>query len=213
MSRAVKRVLSLALALALTGVIGASASPSSPAASAAPFDFLVGGVERSVFGAPIAVRVSVSARSGANAEEAFGHFSAEGVVGGTPFPFSGRVTCLRVDGNRAVAGGVVTKSEAVNAPVGSGILLQVTDNGVPGAGRDTNVNFVGFGGSDPEADDVSLHRRRHRGHDHEGQPRRTRRLGEPKELGGRQPTPLWPCTQTRASFARGQPNDDPSRLR
>jgi hypothetical protein len=44
----------------------------------------------------------------------------------------------------------VTNSEAANAPVGSGILLQVTDNGFPGARQDTNVNFVGFGGPDPE---------------------------------------------------------------
>lgn len=152
MSRASKQLQCLALALALTGTVGASAAPSSQAASAGPIgvDFLVGAVERPGFGAPVPVRVSVFAVSGPNGERAFGFFSAQGVVGGVPFPFSGRVTCLRVDGNRAVAGGVVTKSEAVNAPVGSGILLQVTDNGFPGAGRDTNVNFVGFGGSDPE---------------------------------------------------------------
>ena len=152
MSRYLKQLLCLTLALALTGTVGASASPSSQADSAAPIglDFLVGAVERPVFGAPIPVRVSVFAVSASNGERAFGFFTAEGVVGGVQFPFSGRVTCLRVEGNRAVAGGIVTKSEAVNAPVGSGILLQVTDNGFPGAGRDTNVNFVGFGRSEPE---------------------------------------------------------------
>ena len=49
-----------------------------------------------------------------------------------------------------MTGGIITKSEATNAPVGSGALFQVTDNGFPGAGRDTNINFVGYGASDPD---------------------------------------------------------------
>ena len=49
-----------------------------------------------------------------------------------------------------MAGGVVTRSEASNAPVGSGVFFQVTDNGSPGAGADTNVNFVGAAGDDEE---------------------------------------------------------------
>jgi hypothetical protein len=150
--RSVKVMLSLALALALTGTIGASASPSRQAASAGPFGFdvLVGAWERPGFAPSTVARTSVFALSGPMGERAVGAFSAQNVVGGVSFPYSGRVTCLRVDGNRAVAGGVVMKSEAPNAPVGSGFLMQVTDNGFPGAGRDTNINFGGFGGSDPE---------------------------------------------------------------
>jgi hypothetical protein len=131
--------------------MGASASPSSQASDGpAGVDFLVGVGERSVFGAPVTIRTSVFAFADPDGENATGVFSSYGVVGGVRFPFSGRVTCLRIEGNRAAAGGVVTRSEASNAPVGSGVIIQVTDNGSPGAGRDTNINFVGFGGSDPE---------------------------------------------------------------
>ncbi len=41
----------------------------------------------------------------------------------------------------------MTKSRATNGPVGSGALIQVTDNGL-GAGLDTNINF-GLDPSDP----------------------------------------------------------------
>ena len=139
--------LSLVVVAGITafGVGGAQAGGSSEG------DFLVGIGGRPAFNLPDSLGwTTVLARSGSSGENARGVFSATGFVGGVGYPFSGRVTCLHAQGNRAVAGGIVTKSEASNVPVGSGVLIQVTDNGFPGAGRDTNINFVGFGGSDPE---------------------------------------------------------------
>jgi len=132
-------------AVAALVVGGAQAGGSSSG------DFLVGAAERPAVGVPgVFVQPVVAALSGPNGENASGFFWLEGVENGVPRPFSGTITCLRVEGNRAVAGGVVTRSELTNAPVGSGALIQVTDHGSPGAGRDTNVNFIGYGGSDPE---------------------------------------------------------------
>ena len=114
-------------------------------------DFLIALIERPGFAIPeIATHTTVLARSGPNGENAVGFFASEAFVGLVGNPFSGKVTCLRVEGNRAVVAGIVTKSQAPNAPVGSGALLEFTDNGFPGAGRDTNLNFIGYGPSDPE---------------------------------------------------------------
>jgi hypothetical protein len=49
------------------------------------------------------------------------------------FNFKGEVTCLSVSGNRAVAGGRVTKGDR---PVGSGFVQFMVDNGRPGDGVD-----------------------------------------------------------------------------
>jgi hypothetical protein len=52
------------------------------------------------------------------------------------------VTCLRVDGNRAIAGGIVDESNEPQVPVGSAALIQVTDGGTPGAGNDSAINLL-----------------------------------------------------------------------
>ena len=89
---------------------------------------------------PIPIAMAIQAHSGSQGEHASGVFASFRLEGDR-LPFSGKITCLRVQGNRAVAGGLVTKSESPFSPVGSAILIQVTDNGFPGAGRDTNINF------------------------------------------------------------------------
>lgn len=113
-------------------------------------DLLVGAYERPAILPTTLIHGSVLAISGPTGEKATGFFTGQAVADGVGFPFAGKVTCLRVEGNRAVAGGVVTRSEAATAPVGSGVLIQVTDNGSPGAGHDTNLNFLNFGGTDEE---------------------------------------------------------------
>ncbi len=50
--------------------------------------------------------------------------------------FQARVTCLRVEGNEATIGGVITKSNFPTIPEGGGIVFYVQDNGEPGAGTD-----------------------------------------------------------------------------
>lgn len=54
----------------------------------------------------------------------------------------GRVVCLAVAGNRAMVGGVVESSNNAAYPVGTGVQLAFTDNGEPGAGRDTTTAFI-----------------------------------------------------------------------
>lgn len=54
----------------------------------------------------------------------------------------GRVACLAVAGNRAVVGGIVESSNTGAYPIGSGVRLAFTDNGDPGAGRDTATAFI-----------------------------------------------------------------------
>ena len=56
----------------------------------------------------------------------------------------GRVVCLIVDGNKAMAGGVVESSNSATFPPGTAARLAFTDNGDPGAGRrDSTVAFIG----------------------------------------------------------------------
>jgi len=142
-SKRVIAVLVVVASIAAFAVGGAQAGSSEG-------DFLVGIGGRPGFNLPDSLGwTTVRAHSGSSGENASGVFSGTGFVGGVGFPFSGTVTCLHVQGNRAVAGGIVTSSEAANVPVASGVLIQVTDS-LPGPGRDTNINFVGFGGSDPE---------------------------------------------------------------
>ena len=55
----------------------------------------------------------------------------------------GRVVCLSVEGNKAMVGGVVESSNNPAYPAGTAVRLAFTDNGEPGAGRDTQVGFLG----------------------------------------------------------------------
>lgn len=54
----------------------------------------------------------------------------------------GRVVCLAVTVNRALVGGVVESSNTSAYPAGAGVQLAFTDNGEPGAGRDTATAFI-----------------------------------------------------------------------
>ena len=55
-------------------------------------------------------------------------------VGG--YQYHAKVTCLRVEGNRATVGTVVTRSSNPTIPPGSGIVLYANDNGEPGKAGD-----------------------------------------------------------------------------
>ena len=58
----------------------------------------------------------------------------------------GRVVCLSVEGNRAMVAGIVESSNSAAYPAGTTVRLAITDNGEPGAGRDTQVGFLGGDG-------------------------------------------------------------------
>lgn len=87
------------------------------------------------------VMMSISARSDASGQNAGGRFFVKRVtdapVAGRPdLDFSGQVTCLRVVGNRAIVGGVITDDRldlAANPIEGTGFLAVYVDNDRTGA--------------------------------------------------------------------------------
>src|SRR5262245_54312715 len=123
-----RRLFTIAFIAAIAAVAVGGAQGGS-----AHWDYLIGLAERPGAVPTITIDEAVFAVSGPNGENATGFFAGRRPEGDA-FPFSGKITCLRAEGNRAVAGGVVTKSESPFSPVGSWILIHVTDNGFPGAG-------------------------------------------------------------------------------
>ena len=94
------------------------------------------------------VKMGVSARSGPSGQNARGRFfvkrTTDPPVAGRPdLDFSGRVTCLRVIGNRAIVGGVVTRDKldlSSNQIEGTGFLAIYVDNDQVGGGADDESN-------------------------------------------------------------------------
>lgn len=94
------------------------------------------------------VKMGVSARSGPSGENARGRFFVKrttdpAVVGRPDLDFSGRVTCLRVIGNRAIVGGVVTRDKLdlpSNQIEGTGFLGVYVDNDQVGGGAADESN-------------------------------------------------------------------------
>lgn len=82
------------------------------------------------------VMMSISARSDASGQNATGRFfvtrtTATPVAGRPDLDFSGQVTCLRVVGNRAIVGGVITNDRLdlkANPIEGTGFLAVYVDN-------------------------------------------------------------------------------------
>ena len=124
----------LTLALLLSLALGVSVANATHSDGEGPNDDFVRGTAT----APTGAKFHVNATSGPSGEDPKGHFYLEfkeAVSPRLPFDFRGEVTCLRVDGNRAVVGGRVTQSKGDlpgNPPEGSGFLIRIVDNGEPG---------------------------------------------------------------------------------
>jgi len=121
---------------------------SKQTTTVAGHDTVQGHGVRPVFGpagqAGFRVSVDVDALSDFNGEDASGTF-ATSYPNGNP-ELRGRVVCLTVAGNRAMVGGIVESASGEGSsanPPGSGVLFAITDNGEPGAGRDTEVSYIG----------------------------------------------------------------------
>jgi hypothetical protein len=88
-----------------------------------------------------------NARSGPDGEDPRGmYYAKDGIFG--LFTFTSEVRCLRVIGNVAYIGTVVTRAEE-GVQEGDPVVFRVEDNGEPGAGSD---RFVGGPGTVPETD-------------------------------------------------------------
>jgi hypothetical protein len=119
-----KRLLA-ALFLALLGaLVGASG-----VAGADPKQDLVSGTSH-FEGGGFDAQLHVNATSGPSGEYPRGHFFYRQSSSGTnQFDFSGRVTCVNVNGNLAGLAGEVTKSKNPSVAEGSGVLISVEDRG------------------------------------------------------------------------------------
>jgi hypothetical protein len=120
-----KRLLAalfLALVGALVGAIGVASADSN--------QDRVSGMGRSEDPFNDA-RLIVNATSGPSGEDPQGSFAYKQISNGTTlYDFSGRVTCVNVNGNLAGLAGVVTKSETPStAPEGSTVFININDRG------------------------------------------------------------------------------------
>lgn len=149
---AVRRsTLVLALALAALAATGGAALATHSGGKGPKHDFATGtGIRTAVLpnGSDTRVMMGVSARSGPSGQNARGRFfvkrTTDPPVAGRPdLDFSGRVTCLRVIGNQAIVGGVVTKDKLDlpdNQIEGTGFLGAYIDNDQVGGGQDDQSN-------------------------------------------------------------------------
>ena len=122
-------LVALAVAAIGLGIAGPAAGGPSAAQYGGPHDFAAGSGERSA--GPFAPRkIAFTAHNGPNG--ASGHArSLPATPGTTPLlDFSGHVTCLLTEGNRAVIGGVIEQA-AEPTIVGLTFMFAVEDNGNP----------------------------------------------------------------------------------
>jgi len=122
----------------------AALSMSAVASGVPNQDRAVGTIQRLSF-AGFPLTVHVNARSGPQGEDASGTFWALQETPDGVTEVRGHVTCLAVDGNRAAVRGLVDVSTDPAIAVGAVFQSQITDNGSPGGGADTNLNIFNFG--------------------------------------------------------------------
>ena len=147
------RRYAVVLALALTAVAAtAGAAVATHSGGKGPkHDFATGTATRTAVlpnGSATRVKMGVSARSDSSGRNARGRFFVKRttdppVTGRPDLDFSGRVTCLRVVGNQAIVGGVVTKDKLdlpSNQIEGTGFLGAYIDNDQVGGGADDQSN-------------------------------------------------------------------------
>ncbi len=131
-----------AAVMVAVGAVLVVASAGAAGADRGGVDVLAGSWQRPSLSGGFDLHTHVDAQSAPSGEDARGHFWSSAQRGEISTLFRGRVTCLNVVGNKAVAGGVVEESNDPIAFAGSFALFQVTDNGSPGAEGDTAINFL-----------------------------------------------------------------------
>ncbi len=123
------------------GAVAALLVPAAATGHGDGVSLVAGTGERLRFGGPGSLTVHINAQRDSSGD-ARGHFWTELVLANSTFELRGRVTCLTIAGNRAMARGTVERSNQPERPVGSEMLLQFADNGEPGQGRDGQINFI-----------------------------------------------------------------------
>src|SRR5947207_6117813 len=111
----------------------------TPSDRSGPYDFAVGDADRAAdafAGRHVAITAHRSPRG------AWGQFSSRAAE----ITFTSSVTCLRVDGHRAVIGAVIRRSAERPDLEGIRVFVAVEDNGTPGAGTPDRVSAYFFAG-------------------------------------------------------------------
>jgi hypothetical protein len=133
-----RRLLLVSAAIAMAAMVGAA-----PGSAQAPAQDSVTGTGIIFFvpGEGFFTEVGVDARSGPSGESPSGGVSylpcGVVILGRSCTVGGGRVTCLNVTGNRAVIGFYGGVFSTLSGPVRVRGLVEIEDNGSPGAGGDT----------------------------------------------------------------------------
>lgn len=146
MGKRLQALLAVAAASAVA-LLAAAGGASDARSSGGPYQSAVGGAERTA-DAFAERHVAFSAHNGPNGTS--GEFTshrqlAPGAGPGPVVTFTGNVTCLRIDGNRAVIGGIIRHS-LFAANEGTMFFAAVEDNGNPASGAPpdrVSAYFVG----------------------------------------------------------------------
>jgi hypothetical protein len=128
-SRCVGCALAIALLPAL--VTAAPAGATHSAGAGPSYDFVYGTGSIFVFLPPFGafdVRLHVNARIDQQTGDARGRFWTE-LEGALTVDLRGQITCMNVEGHRAILSGVINRSSIGFPPVGSGILAFGADRG------------------------------------------------------------------------------------
>jgi hypothetical protein len=121
--------VALTVALLVSVAIGVGAASATHSNGEGPKQDLVSGTSQ-FEGGGFDAQLHVNATSGPSGEDPRGHFFYRQSSSGTnQFDFSGRVTCVNVNGNLAGLAGEVTKSKNPSVAEGSGVLISVEDRG------------------------------------------------------------------------------------
>jgi hypothetical protein len=120
--------LTLALLLSLVAAVGTASATHSEGQG--PNKDFVNGTAKLDLVPDTALQIHVNAQSAPDGTDPQGYFFVR-QEGFFDVDIRGTVTCLNVNGNRAVFGGVVEQSRLPTVPEGRGVLIEVQDNGEP----------------------------------------------------------------------------------
>jgi hypothetical protein len=126
----------IGLAIGAAGMLAVSGLGTGVASGGSPYDSVSGAIKRTAINHPEEWHFVVSAQDGPNG--ATGHYTAQYAKGKQKHGYSGKVTCVRVEGNLASVGIVITKVDGPGNPagvqVGAGEIIRIADNGNPSDG-------------------------------------------------------------------------------
>jgi hypothetical protein len=122
-----------ALAAGAAGVLVVSGLGTGVGLAGTKYDSVSGSIKRTALNHPELWHFKVSAQAGPKRPS--GTYNAVYGVGNDAHGYTGKVTCVRAEGNLATVGIVITKvDDDPHAEVGDGQVIRIVDNGNPADG-------------------------------------------------------------------------------